>query len=101
MGAYAIFNYQFDKIIEHSRQYKLEGMDTVMMSAEKAFPMRQEIFGEMLEKDFAKATSDDIIHFKNRSQIPKGVSYFAIIIYSPNFTLTKAIICSGDFTYVN
>lgn len=34
MGAYAIFNYQFDKIIEHSRQYKLEGMDTVMMSAE-------------------------------------------------------------------
>jgi hypothetical protein len=66
MGAYAIFNYQFDKIIEHSRQYKLEGMDTVMMSAEKAFPMRQEIFGEMLEKDFAKATSDDIIHFKNR-----------------------------------
>ena len=35
MGAYAIFNYQFDKIIEHSSQYKLEGMDTVLMTADR------------------------------------------------------------------
>ncbi len=65
MGAYAIFNYQFDKILEHSRQYKLEGIDTVVMSAEEAFPKRQEIFGAMLEKDYAKVTSNDVIHFKN------------------------------------
>ena len=26
MATFAIFNYQFDKIIEHSRQYTLEGM---------------------------------------------------------------------------
>ena len=37
----------------------------VVMSAEEAFPKRQEIFGAMLEKDYAKVTSNDVIHFKN------------------------------------
>lgn len=65
MATFAIFNYQFEKIIEHSRQLKIEGMDTVEMSAEKAFPQRQKILGELLDKDYNKATSDDVIHFKN------------------------------------
>ena len=65
MATFAIFNYQFDKIIEHSRQYTLEGMNTVMMSAEEAFPQKQGIFGEFLDKDYKKATSEDVIHFKN------------------------------------
>lgn len=65
MATFAIFNYQFEKIIEHSRQLTIEGMDTVMMSAEEAFPQRQKILGELLGKDYSKATSDDVIHFKN------------------------------------
>ena len=65
MATFAIFNYQFDKIIEHSRQLKIEGMDTVIMSAEEAFQQKQKIFGDFLDKDYKKATSDDVIHFKN------------------------------------
>lgn len=65
MASFAIFNYQFDKIIEHSRQLTIDGMDTVVMSAEEAFPRKQKILGELLDKDYNKATSNDVIHFKN------------------------------------
>lgn len=65
MASFAIFNYQFDKIIEHSRQLTIDGMNTVVMSAEEAFPQKQKILGELLDKDYNKATSNDVIHFKN------------------------------------
>lgn len=65
MATFAIFNYQFDKIIEQSRQYKLEDMDTVLMVAENSFPRKQELFGDILLKDYQKACADDVIHFKN------------------------------------
>lgn len=61
----AIFNYQFDKIIEHARQGEFKGMESVVMTADDAFPVRQNIFGEMLMKDFKKASQEDVIHFKN------------------------------------
>lgn len=65
MATFAIFNYQFDKIIEHSPQYKLNGINTVLMSAEEAFPRKQDIFGDLLSKDFRKESNGDIIHFQN------------------------------------
>ena len=65
MATFAIFNYQFDKIVEHARQGELEGMGTVLMSADEAFPQKQKIFGEMLNKDFKKEKSIDVIHFTN------------------------------------
>ena len=46
----AIFNYQFDKIIEHARQGEFEGMESVVMTADEAFPQRQDIFGGILSK---------------------------------------------------
>lgn len=61
----AIFNYQFDKIIEHARQGEFEGMESVVMTADDAFPLRQNIFGQMLMKDFKKANQEGVIHFKN------------------------------------
>ena len=65
MATYAIFNYQFDKIIEHARQKEIEGMESVVMTADEAFPQRQNIFGEILNKDFKKEKTEDVIHFKN------------------------------------
>lgn len=65
MATYAIFNYQFDKIIEHARQGEFEGMESVVMTADEAFPQRQNIFGEKLSKDFKKEKAEDVIHFKN------------------------------------
>ena len=61
----AIFNYQFDKIIEQARQGEFEGLESVVMTADEAFPVRQNIFGEMLVKDFKKTSQEDEIHFKN------------------------------------
>lgn len=65
MATFAIFNYQFDKIVEHARQGELEGMGTVLMSADEAFPQKQKIFGEMLKRDFKKEKQADVIHFTN------------------------------------
>lgn len=65
MANFAIFNYQFDKIIKHSRQIELEGLESVVMTADEAFSQKQSIFGEMLRKDFKKAEATDIIHFRN------------------------------------
>lgn len=65
MATFAIFNYQFDKIVEHARQGEFEGMESVLMSADDAFPQKQKIFGEMLIKDFKKEKSVDVIHFNN------------------------------------
>lgn len=73
MATYAIFNYQFDKIIEHSKQYEFVGMESVIMTAEDAFPRKQEIFGDYLKKDFKKAKSEDIIHFRNGSDIKEYI----------------------------
>lgn len=65
MATYAIYNYQFDKIVEHARQGELNGMGTVLMSADEAFPKKQEIFGEILNRDFKKEKAIDVIHFTN------------------------------------
>lgn len=65
MAIFAIYNYQFEKIVEHARQGEFEGMETVLMSADKAFPQKQKIFGEMLNKDFKKEKAIDVIHFTN------------------------------------
>lgn len=65
MVTLAIFNYQFDKIITHSIQYELDGLGSVLMAADESFPQKQRIFGEMLRKDFKKASPNDVIHFKN------------------------------------
>ena len=40
-------------------------MESVVMTADKAFPVRQNIFGDMLMKDFMKERQEDVIHFKN------------------------------------
>ena len=65
MATYAIFNYQFDKIIEHAQQKEIEGMESVVMTADESFPQRQKIFGDILCKDFRKKRTEDVIHFKN------------------------------------
>lgn len=65
MATYAVFNYQFDKIMVHARQKELEGMESVLMTADTAFPQRQGIFGDILTKDFKKEKTEDVIHFKN------------------------------------
>lgn len=65
MATFAIYNYQFEKIMVHARQGEFEGMGSVLMSADEAFPQKQKIFGEMLNKDFKKEKQADVIHFTN------------------------------------
>lgn len=65
MATYAIFNYQFEKIIVHAQQGEFKGMEAFLMTADVAFPKRQDIFGDILSRDFKKAKPEDVIHFKN------------------------------------
>jgi len=73
MAQFAIFNYQFDKFVKQSRQYELEGMNRDVMSADEAFPKKQEIFGELLQKDFVKANQEDVIHFRSKAGIKEYI----------------------------
>lgn len=52
MATFAIYNYQFAKIIWRMKEGHLFGKDILEMEAEEAFPQRQQIFGAMLENDY-------------------------------------------------
>ena len=52
MASFAIYNYQFGKIIKRTREGRLFGKDALEMDAEEAFPQRQQIFGTLLEDDY-------------------------------------------------
>ena len=65
MASFALFNFEFEPIQNKLRQAELKGMESVLMSASEAFPRKQEIFGDILLKDFKKEKIEDIIHFKN------------------------------------
>lgn len=63
MASYAIYNYQFEPNFEQARQCELEGMGVIRMSLEDAFEKKQELFGDLLMKDFKKVRPEDVIHF--------------------------------------
>ena len=52
MPTFAIYNYQFAKIIKPTREERLFGKDALEMDAEEAFPQRQKIFSALLENDY-------------------------------------------------
>lgn len=54
MGSYAIFNYQFAKIVEKTSEGELFPSSGKLLSADEAFQKRQELFDDVLEKDFWK-----------------------------------------------
>lgn len=65
MADFAIFNYQFDPIKEQSPQRELEGMGRMIMTPQESFPQKQEIFGDLFQKDYEKTHTEDVIHFTN------------------------------------
>lgn len=54
MSSYAIFNYQFYKIIKQSEEGRLFPPDGREMTANESFPKRQEILKNIIEADFRK-----------------------------------------------
>lgn len=52
MASFAIYNYQFGKIIKRTSEGRLFGKDALEMETEEAFPQRQQIFGTLLEDDY-------------------------------------------------
>ena len=65
MAAFAIYNYQFAKIIRRAREGRLFPKDAVEMDAEEAFPQRQQIFGALLENDYNAEQEINKIKFIN------------------------------------
>lgn len=64
MATCAIFNYQFDKIIEQARQKEIEGMESVVMTADevKTFISEVRSKGSILpEVDIEKYVCETIL----------------------------------------
>ena len=54
MASFAVFNYQFAKIIRHDGEMYLFPEHRYGMTAEESFPQRQEILNTIIEEDFRK-----------------------------------------------
>lgn len=65
MSTYAIYNYQFAKIIKHAREGRLFGNDVLEMEADESFPQRQAIFGALIEGDYKREQEIGKIVFVN------------------------------------
>lgn len=52
MSSFAIYNYQFAKIIRRAREQRLFGKDTLEMEAGEAFPLRQQLLSTLLTDDY-------------------------------------------------
>ena len=65
MAIFAIYNYQFAKIIRRVRAGRLFPRDAVEMDAEEAFPQRQQIFGALLKNDYNVEQEVSKIKFVN------------------------------------
>lgn len=65
MSSFAIYNYQFAKIIRRAREQRLFGKDALEMEAEEAFPLRQQLFGTLLMDDYKGEQENCKIKFIN------------------------------------
>ena len=65
MSSFAIYNYQFAKIIKRAKEQSFDGFGSVVMDAETAFQHKQEIFGYLFEKDYEAEKESEIIKFIN------------------------------------
>lgn len=52
MSSFAIYNYQFARIIRRTREQRLFGKDTLEMEADEAFPQRQQLLSTLLTDDY-------------------------------------------------
>ena len=67
MACFALYNYQFVKQpLGDSRQSYLKGMEPNVKDADEYFRRKQEIFGELFEKDYANERNS--IHFQGKNR---------------------------------
>ena len=52
MSSFAIYNYQFARIIRRTKEQRLFGKDSLEMEADEAFPLRQQLLGTLLTDDY-------------------------------------------------
>jgi len=63
MASFAVFNYQFAKIVRQYKEGNLFSEEGLEISAEEAFPQRQEILKRIIEEDYRKEST---IIFKSK-----------------------------------
>lgn len=65
MSSFAIYNYQFAKVVSRGWEQSFCGLDTVKEYAENTFQNKQRIFGDILERDYFAERESNIIKFIN------------------------------------
>lgn len=63
MAQFQIYNYQFGQLLDNSSK-DLFGNDSVLMKAEKSFPIRQELLNQLIEEDYKNQENEKRIQFK-------------------------------------
>jgi len=86
MASYAIFNYQFAKIIKRTKEGSLFPIEEAELSADEAFPKRQEILDEIIRKDFQK---EEQISFRSKRSMEKVYVHRYLIQPTDHITILR------------
>ena len=86
MASYAIFNYQFAKIIKRTKEGSLFPVEEAELSADEAFPKRQEILDEIIRKDFQK---EEQISFRSKRSMEKVYVHRYLIQPTDHITILR------------
>ena len=86
MSSYAVFNYQFGKIIKRTDELSLFSDEEMEMGADTAFPIRQEILDRIIIQDFQKKNS---IHFHSQYSNEKVYLHRHVIPPTDGITIIR------------
>ena len=68
MAQFQVYNYQFRQIVNNGNRKDLFGYTPVYMSAEEAFPQKQELFQQIFEEDYNHVEGKEL-YFKKRKYL--------------------------------
>ncbi len=86
MSSYAIFNYQFGKIMRRAEERSLFPTVGDEMDADEAFPQRQEILDKIIDQDFQK---ERVIVFSSKRSPDKEYIHRYVIKPTDHITLMR------------
>ena len=86
MASFAVFNYQFGKIIKRNKEGDLFPDEQLRMAAEEAFPQRQDILQRIIEDDYNK---ERVISFKSKRSLDKEYIHRYVIPPTDGITIMR------------
>ena len=86
MASFAVFNYQFAKIIKQDEEARLFPDDYYEMAAEESFPIRQDILSRIIDEDY---DGKNKIFFRSKNNSEKEYIHRYIIPPTDNISIMR------------